>query len=599
MGRWKALNLFCGCGGCGRGLQDADFDIVGAVDRDAVACAAFEYLTGVKPTCADLATMTPAELREACTERPHLVITSPPCVGHSGCLPEAMAQTPKYQALNSLALRGIWLALEAWDLPPPIIALENVPRITSRGAQWLEQIAGLLRGYGYALNMASHDCGKIGGLAQRRRRFLLLARHTKQVPAFIYQPPNKRVRGVGEVLGQLPVPLPGNSTAGPLHRLPRLSALNWVRLALIHAGGDWRDLPDAVAINPGPDRHRGGYGVGDWSDPSKTVVGASDPRNKPASVADPRLAESLHRHDGKYGVQGWNEAAHTVIGEARTGKGWSGVADPRLAPRGARQNGGFGVEGWTEPAHAVIAEGTVRNTHASVADPRIGSTQRSDSYGVNGWDDPASTVLAAETHDNSRASVADPRSGCVRREGAIGVTAWDRPSAPVIANGEIHNGPWQVADPRLDHQPRPDSYGVLGWAEPSHTIRAVQKLQNTSNTVADPRVPELFGPPIDLDDKRPLWVVIEAADGTWHRPMTTLELAALQGFPVWHRGAWLTLASGIHGEARKLIGNAIPPPAAEVVGRFCRDALEAAASGRFRLSNDDIWVLPQIVELQA
>jgi hypothetical protein len=78
---------------------------------------------------------------------------------------------------------------------------------------------------------------RLAGLAQHRRRFLLVARLKKSVPCFIYQPPKKRVRGCGEVLGALP--LPEDESAGELHKLPKLSWLNWVRLALIPAGGDW------------------------------------------------------------------------------------------------------------------------------------------------------------------------------------------------------------------------------------------------------------------------------------------------------------------------------------------------------------------------
>jgi hypothetical protein len=50
----------------------------------------------------------------------------------------------------------------------------------------------------------------------------------------------RRIRGVGEVIG--PLPLPGAPAGGPMHKLPNLSVMNWIRLALIPSGGDWRDL---------------------------------------------------------------------------------------------------------------------------------------------------------------------------------------------------------------------------------------------------------------------------------------------------------------------------------------------------------------------
>lgn len=106
---FRALHLFCGGGGFALGTQRAGFETV----------AAHDYLTGGRATLADLGTMSPAELRAACTGRPDVVFTSPPCKGNSGCLPAAVAATERYQAMNQLAFRGVWIALEAWPERPP------------------------------------------------------------------------------------------------------------------------------------------------------------------------------------------------------------------------------------------------------------------------------------------------------------------------------------------------------------------------------------------------------------------------------------------------------------------------------------------------
>lgn len=428
--RFKALHLFCGGGGFALGTQRAGFETVGAFDFDSRAVAAHDYLTGGRATLADLGTMSPAELRAACTGRPDVVFTSPPCKGNSGCLPAAVAATERYQAMNQLAFRGVWIALEAWpERPPAMFVLENVPRIMTRSRALLDDLGKLLRAYGYVVRETTHDCGELGGLAQHRRRFLLVARHMHQIREFLYQPPKRRVRGVGEVLGDLPVPAPGSTEGGPMHRLPKMSTKNWVRLALIPAGGDWRDLPAAVAL-PGRD---------------------------------------------------------------------------------ARQNGGFGVEGWSAAAHAVIAR------------------------------------------------------------------------------GGAYNGPWQVADPRLGHEAYRGTDHVCAWPEPSHTIIAsTGSKTRMAAAVSDPRVPELVGAPFDWESARPLYLVIRAADGTWHRPMTTLELAALQGLPVWHRDAWLDFGVS-QGAAREIIGNMVPPPAAEAIGREVMKTLLAARAGGLLLSGEPVW----------
>lgn len=466
------VHLFCGAGGGGLGFARAGFRSLAAIDNDPAACRDYQRLVGSPATCADLETMSVEELRSLTGgESPDVVFTSPPCVGFSGCLPGASAAAEKYQRLNRLTLRGIWLALEAWDRAPRLLLLENVPRIQTRGAELLAQIEALLHAKGYAVARSTHDCGELGGLAQHRRRFLLAARHMESVPAFLRVPQSKRVRAIGEVLGELPVPLPGSDAGGPMHTLPKLAAINWIRLALIPAGGDWRDLPEQV----------------------------------------------------------------------------------RLEHRAARQNGGFGVESWDDPSHAVVAEGTVRNTRASVADPRV---------------------------------------GCRRRDGGHGVKGWEQPSAPIIAHASIDNFPAQVADPRMRCASPSMHRGIMGvmdWASPSHTVRAHFSTNNSPAAVADPRVPSLVGPVIDIASKRPVWMVIRAADGTWHRPMTTLELAVLQGLPPVVNGSPLVLGDGSVASARRLIGNMVPAPAAEAIARNCIATLTAAADG-FALSSEAIWV---------
>lgn len=161
-----------------------------------------------------------------------------------------MSLTPKYQALNELTLRCIWLMAEAWrDDPVPMLVFENVPRLANRGRHLLDQIGALLSHYGYAVAETTHDCGVIGGLAQSRKRFLLVARHVEKVPSFLYEPEKKSLRAVGDILGRMP--LAGDiEQAGPMHRVPALQWKTWVRLALVEAGKDWRSLND-LAIQDG------------------------------------------------------------------------------------------------------------------------------------------------------------------------------------------------------------------------------------------------------------------------------------------------------------------------------------------------------------
>src|SRR3546814_3074161 len=51
-------------------------------------------------------------------ETPDVLFLSAPCKGFSGLLASIHAATDKYQALNGLTLRGIWLPLQAYKASP-------------------------------------------------------------------------------------------------------------------------------------------------------------------------------------------------------------------------------------------------------------------------------------------------------------------------------------------------------------------------------------------------------------------------------------------------------------------------------------------------
>jgi hypothetical protein len=225
-----------------------------------------------------------------------------------------------------------------------------------------------------------------------------------------------------------------------------------------------------------------------------------------------------------------------------------------------------------------------------VCEPRNGV------YGVNAWDAPLGCVVGAAGHDNGCYSVADPRVIAPRREGSMGVVAWDGVTHAVIGSASVQNTALSVADVRVGYQKRAGAFHVTSWAQASHCIIAASR-PDKGQAVADPRVPQLVGDtPLDLAAKKTCAVIL-AADGTWHRPLTTLELAALQGFDVGdEQRGWLVLPGRNHTKWREWIGNAVPPAAAAEIALQCRLTLDAAKTGGFRLvsSIQKPWVAPQL-----
>lgn len=64
--------------------------------------------------------------------------------------------------------------------------------------------------------------------------------------------------------------------------------------------------------------------------------------------------------------------------------------------------------------------------------------------------------------------------------------------------------------------------GVMEWDQPAKTVIGSGDIHAGAAAVADPRMPE--------PNDRGVYVII-AEDGTWHRPVTTFEMAMLQGLP--------------------------------------------------------------------
>lgn len=546
------FHFCCGLGGGAKGFNqarprvgnvEAEWECLGGIDVDPAGLADFSRLAGVPGTLLDLFTRdqyirfhgkepppgwreaTPEDVRRAAQgKRPDAVFISSPCKGASGLLSEKMSLTPKYQALNELTLRCIWLMGEAWaDDPVPLIVFENVPRLATPGRHLLDQINSLLSGFGYAVAETTHDCGELGGLAQSRKRFLLVARHVEKVPPFLYEPEKKSLRAVGDILGRMP--MPGDiDAAGPMHRIPSLHWKTWVRLALVEAGSDWRSL-NKLAIEDGylrdliivPEYRSGYMGVHKWDDTAGAIAGRSGPTNGAFSVADPRYRQAANwNHGQQFGVIRWGESSPTIPGQTMPGQGTFSVADPR--PNWNRHSGNYRVIPFDRPAGTIIAGGKgVQGGQQSVADPRILHRGKGDNYLTGGH------------------------------------------------------------------------YGVIGFDQHSGAIAASSRYDSGKFSVADPRIPEA--------DER-LTCIIRSLDGTWHRPFTTLEKAALQSLV--EPEEYLVLDGLSDKDWSERIGNAVPPHAAEAIAHVMGTTLLLAGMGEtFMLSSMPIWVRPVAVALSV
>jgi site-specific DNA-cytosine methylase len=502
--QFQDLHLCCGIGGGAKGFQDArgegfgstgSFDAIFGADVDSAACQDFENLTGRKAIVMDFFTraqytafhgkqppegwkeVTPQNIRDAAEgQYPDVVFMSPPCKGMTGLISEELSLSDKYQALNQLTLNLVKLTVEAFaDDLPSFLLIENVPRIRTRGGKLLESIKEILQKKGYVFHGANHDCGELGGLGQHRKRFLFIARLVSKVPNFVYRPYRQMVKSIGKVLEHLP--MPGDTHfGGPMHKIPKLAFITWLRLALIPKNKDWRFLNTLdwkrirLAHEP---RGGGAYGVQDYEKPSNTVIGnvRVNGSNGAAAIADPKLQLKSDAKANLYRIQCYEDAASCVTGAVGPSNGAVCINDPKLKEREGRHPSVYRIVSVDDPAPCVT--GT-----------RFGS-------GALAIADPIELDLPEEI-----------TLGCKPRSGTMGVQSWQDPSKTVTGTGDVHSGAVAVADPRIPEDHERGIYLIIArdgtWHRPLTTFELSQ----------------LQGFPTHLPDGRPFQLVGKA-DAKW------------------------------------------------------------------------------------
>ncbi len=257
---------------------------------------------------------------------------------------------------------------------------------------------------------------------------------------------------------------------------------------------------------------------------------------------------------GQYGVKHWRETSQTVIGKAAVGAGHFAVADPRHDGP-AKFSNVYRVIEWNRNASAVTSSRDV-----AIADPRQQESMFHNAYKLVSWDGASQAITGQHAPSNGAMCVADPRPNLHREKGDdwagaghYGVVPWTGRAGAVSSAAGYDNGRWSVADPRQAYKPD------------DHTPHRLPEAQDR------------------------LVAIIRSTDGAWHRPFTTLELAALQSLV--DPEEQLELDGLSDADWRERIGNAVPPDAATAIASTMGKTLLLAWSGEsFMLSALPIWV---------
>ncbi|KAF1019928.1 MAG: hypothetical protein GAK37_03639 [Pseudomonas sp.] len=282
------------------------------------------------------------------------------------------------------------------------------------------------------------------------------------------------------------------------------------------------------------------------------------------------------------------------------------------------RSGYLGVHDWQDTSGTIAGRSSPTNGKFSVADPRPVSTFEYTQYGVLPFDRHCGVVTGQRSPGQGTFSVADPRKAS-KGFGKYLVTDYNKYARTVIAASTTGQGAFAIADPRPGMSRKKGDayltgghYGVVDWKGQAGAVSASACHDNGRWSVADQRMPA----PNDR-----LTCMITSLDGTWHRPFTTLELAALQSMfdPEEHWSSDPQTAHDIQvmqrvrrieqarffqldgvndGYHRERIGNAVPRAAAKAMADvFGMTLLLSEAGETFMLSNVPIWVQPVAIAL--
>lgn len=276
---FRALDLFSGAGGLSRGLVEAGFEVVAAVENWDPAIesyrANFPNHLVLNRDIGQLAAKGFDELKAYGTL--DLLVGGPPCQGFS------IQRIGRDQDDRNDLIIGFAGAVV--ELKPRMFLMENVPGLLGRRGKTIAgEFVSLVTTAGYDVDYKILDAASYG-VPQIRRRVFFVGWLRGDSLGFAFPKPllaEGSYRTVREAIGDLPSPPSDRSSAyeDPLHRRMKLSPKNLERLRYIPPGGGFESLPIELRV----DCHKAGAGrIG-----HRAVYGRLHP-DRPASTITARF----------------------------------------------------------------------------------------------------------------------------------------------------------------------------------------------------------------------------------------------------------------------------------------------------------------------
>ena len=275
----KAIDLFCGAGGLTLGLQQAGFEVIGAVEILSVAANTYKKNhPNVDLQISDIRTISPKDLMKKWSLEKgelDLIAGCPPCQGFSSIRTRNKSSSVE-DARNDLVFEYLRF-VEAFL--PKAVMMENVPALARD--QRIKDVVTKLDELGYKVDGSTvqvQDAADFG-VPQRRRRMILMASQLGKIPETPKVTEKITVYTAFQPLDE------ASKSLDMLHNLisKRSERIQKLIAAIPKNGGSRSSLPEDMWLECHkryPKGFRDVYGRMSWDDVSPTMTGGCNNPSK-------------------------------------------------------------------------------------------------------------------------------------------------------------------------------------------------------------------------------------------------------------------------------------------------------------------------------
>lgn len=269
----KAIDLFSGSGAVSSGLKSEGFQVLAAIDNDAIACQTYRLNhPEVHLLEGDIRKVNARQLKKVLNHKGplDLLVVCAPC--------QPFSQQNKKRSQSDVRANLILEMLPFVEVfSPQVVFIENVPGIAADGP--IQQLTESLSQYGYFLSKPLTKDAAEFGVPQRRKRCIMIASPNKKIAESFGQDIQALPRKtVADAIKHLPSLRAGEvSLTDALHRARRHEAITLERLKYIPKnGGSRSSLPSHLELECHKGIKSSGYsdvyGRMKWDDVAPTLT---------------------------------------------------------------------------------------------------------------------------------------------------------------------------------------------------------------------------------------------------------------------------------------------------------------------------------------